>query len=233
MKFKLMGLFSAALLALAAGSGAALAGTLTWNFYTLTGSPGEPGYDLGSNLATFTQNGQGLFVEAGTQSGCGSISNWCPDFTTDLFAKNGGPGEQGLGLTNDPYHDNEIASPDGIYLGLQDLGHATSVQIGSVQLGETWAIWGTNSFEGIGTWTEIASGVGTGAMVNYSSSLLGQFDQLIVADPLLMNQDGGNSNNIVLASITTAPEPGALALFAAGLLGCALFLSRRRYLRQR
>src|SRR6185437_4242403 len=194
MKFKLMGLFSAALLALAEGSGAAL---------------------------------------AGTQSGCGSISNWCPDFTTDLFAKNGGPGEQGLGLTNDPYHDNEIASPDGIYLGLQDLGHATRVQIGSVQLGETWAIWGTNNFAGIGTWTEIASGVGTGAMVNYSSSLLGQFDQLIVADPLLTNQDGGNSNNIVLASITTAPEPGALALFAAGLLGCALFVSRRRYLRQR
>ena len=30
----------------------------------------------------------------------------------------------------------------------------------------------------------------------------------------------------------SAPEPGALALFAAGLLGCALFVSRRRATRQ-
>jgi hypothetical protein len=232
MKLKHMGICSAALLALAAGSGAASAGTLTWNFYALTGSPAAPGRDLGSNIDTFTQNGSSLFVEAGTSSGCGPTSNWCPDFATDLYAKNAGPGEQGLGLTNDPYHDNEISDPYGIYLDLQGLGHATSVEMGSVQKGETWAIWGDNNPHGEGTWTELAWGVGTGAIVNYDSSLLANYDQLIVADPFLMNQEGGNSNNIVLQSITTAPEPGALALFGAGLLGCAMLLGRRRRARQ-
>ena len=36
-----------------------------------------------------------------------------------------------------------------------------------------------------------------------------------------------SNNNIVLMSVTTVPEPGTLALFAAGLLGCALFVRRR------
>jgi hypothetical protein len=37
---------------------------------------------------------------------------------------------------------------------------------------------------------------------------------------------GGNTNDTL--DISTVPEPGTLALFGAGLLGCALLLSRRR-----
>lgn len=228
MKIKLAGMCSAALLAFAAGSGAASAGPITWNFYTLTGSPAAPGKDLGSNIYFFAQGGSTIFAEAGTSSGCGSESNWCPDLNTDLYAKNNGPGEQGLGLTNDPYKDDEISYPDGIYLNLQDAGHATNVKIGSVQPGETWAVWGINTVGGIGTWTELGWGTGTGSVVNFDSSLLGGYDQLIVSDPFLANQGTGNSNNIVLESITTVPEPGSLALFAAGLLGCAVVVARRR-----
>ncbi len=41
-----------------------------------------------------------------------------PNSTQDLFGKNGGTGEQGLGLTNDPTHDNEITSGSFIQLDI-------------------------------------------------------------------------------------------------------------------
>jgi hypothetical protein len=232
MKLKLAAIGSAMLLAFAAGPGPASATTLNWNFYTLGGSPSSPGKSLGTTSTFFTQDGMSLLVVSANSNGCTApYSTWCPG-SGDLYVKNGGlPGERGLGLTNDPYKEGEIGNPYGIYLGLQDVGHATDVEMGSVQKGETWSVWGSN---GNGTtWTELGSGVGTGSIVNFNASMLAGYDQLIVADPFLANQTGGtDSNNIVLMGITTVPEPGALALFGAGLLGCALFVGRRRHVRQ-
>lgn len=230
MKLKL-----AALCTLAAFAGAhavtpASAATLNWNFYSLTGMPASPGsttwpgQSTASPTATFSQAGVDLYVEAATSSGCSApYSQWCPG-SGDLYAKNGGPGEQGLGLTNDPYPYDEIGNPYGIYLNPSQ-GYISSVQLGSVQSGETWSIWGSDNPNGY-SWTLLGSGMG-GGTVNFTSPKLAGYDQLIIADPYLYNLKGGNSNDVVLESITTVPEPGTLALFAAGLLGCALFLRRR------
>lgn len=38
----------------------------------------------------------------------------------------------------------------------------------------------------------------------------------------------GAPSQLTFQNVTEAPEPGALALFGAGLLGCALFIGRRR-----
>ena len=225
MKLKLAALGSALLLACAA-TAPVMANTITWNFYTLGGSPAAPGTSMNSTSATFQQGGIFLQVVSATSSGCTQpYSSWCPG-TGDLYVKNGGTGEQGLGLTNDPYKNNEIANPNGIYLS-PNQGFISSIQLGSVQAGETWSIWGSN--DGL-DWSELGWGTGTGngATVNYNSPTLLNYDQIIVADPYLMNQGMGSSNNVVLACITTVPEPGTLALFAAGLLGCALVVARRR-----
>lgn len=225
MKLKIATLWSLALL-LGTAALPASASSLTWDFFTLTGSPAAPGYSLGTTHTTFTQSGESLTLWSYTSSGCTGGASWCAG-TGDLYARNeGAPDEQGLGLTNDQYPYNEISYPNGIYVNLTQTGPATDVMIGSVQgtstSGETWAIWGSNNGS---SWTELGQGMGGGTVNFNNASLLAGYDQLIIADPSLTPYV--NSNDILLASITTVPEPGTLALFAAGLLGCALFLRRR------
>ncbi len=207
----------------------ASASSLTWDFFTLTGSPAAPGYSLGTTHTTFTQSGESLTLWSYTSSGCTGGASWCAG-TGDLYSRNlGTADEQGLGLTNDHYPYDEISYPNGIYVNLANSGRASDVMLGSVQgtstSGETWAIWGSNNGS---TWTELGHGMG-GGVVNFNdSSLLSGYGQLIITDPSLTPYL--NSNDILLASITTdgVPEPGTLALFGAGLLGCALLIARRR-----
>lgn len=231
MKRTIAALLSVVALAGAATATPALAGTLNWDFYSLTGSPAQPGVALGTTQ-TFYQGGFSLFAESATSPGCSvsmSSCDWSPGFA-QLYAKNGGSAdEQGLGLTGDPSGDHEIYYPNGIYLNLSEAGgHATSVMIGSIQgsstNGESWAVYGSNNGS---SWTLLGHGMG-GMTADFNAASLGGYNQLIVSDP--SGTPYTNSNDVVLMSITTSsvPEPGTLALFAAGLLGCVLFVSRRR-----
>lgn len=233
MKLKNATLWSLAVL-LGAVALPASASNLTWNFFTLTGSPAAPGYSLGTTHTTFTQSGESLTLWSYTSAGCAGGAAWCAG-TGDLYARNeGAADEQGLGLTNDHYPYNEISYPNGIYVNLANAGPATDVMIGSIQgtstSGETWAIWGSNNGS---TWTELGHGMGGGTVNFDDTSILSGYNQLIIADPTLTPYL--NSNDILLASITTdaVPEPGTLALFAAGLLGCALLVARRRRITRR
>ena len=51
---------------------------------------------------------------------------------------------------------------------------------------------------------------------------------LTVVDMFSANASGFDPSYSVDPTLVQAPEPGALAMFAAGLLGCALFINRRR-----
>src|SRR5579872_5738003 len=69
-----------------------------------------------------------------------------------LFAKNGGVGETGLGMSTDPAGNNEInaAVKDGIQI---DFSNALAAQpngtvtmtVGSAQANEGWALYGSNT----------------------------------------------------------------------------------------
>ena len=185
MNLKLAGLCSVAMLACAAATPQASAGTLSWNFFTLNGgSAGDsyPGYDMGSPAAQWTQSTTVLSADAGVQ--CGA-NNWCQG-SEDLYAKNGGsPSEQGLGLTSD-LPDNEISNPYGIGLWLNN-GHFTSVTIGSLQAGESWSVWG-QTMEG--SWTELAAGINNGSggdVVTYNLPVLNNYTGVVVSDPYASN----------------------------------------------
>ena len=228
MKLKIAAVLSAAALIGAAAATPALAGTINWNFYQLAGSPAQPGTALGTSQ-TFSQDGFSLTATSYTSPGCNTAMSscaWTPG-TENLYAKNGGSAaEQGLGLTGDPAGDNEIYYPNGIYLNLSQAGgHASDVVIGSLQgtttNGESWAVYGSNNGT---TWTLLGHGMG-GLTENFNSASLADYNQLVISDPA--STPYTNSNDVVLESVTTVPEPGTLALFAAGLLGCALFLRRR------
>ena len=223
MKLKLAAVCSATLLAFAAASAPAFAGMMNWNFLTLAGNPAQPGASLMGTSYTFTQGSMSLTANSMTLSG----SSWVMG-TADLYAKNGGTAdEDGLGLTGDPSGAHEIYYPNGIELtGFS--GHISDVMIGSLQgtasNGESWAVFGSND----GTaWTELGSGMG-GLTENFNSASLMGYSDLIITDPSATPYL--NSNDIVLMGVTTTtvPEPGTLALFGAALLGCALFISRRR-----
>ncbi|MGC8519550.1 MAG: PEP-CTERM sorting domain-containing protein [Steroidobacteraceae bacterium] len=51
---------------------------------------------------------------------------------------------------------------------------------------------------------------------------------LTVVDTFSTSSTGFDPSYSVDTTLVQAPEPGALAMFAAGLLGCALFINRRR-----
>lgn len=235
MRTKLIGLFSAGALAWALAASPAVAtgipgptsGSTTWNFYTLGGSPASPGMSLATPAYTFTQGTQSLTAYAMQLS---STYGWV-GIPASLYIKNGGSTtEQGLGLNNDPYGPNggydEIAYPNGIELtGFS--GHISSVTIGSLQSGEDFQILGGNN----NVWTSLDTGSGTPVSQTYSGANLMGYSDLIVWDPNSSASTASGSNDIVLQSVTTVPEPGTLALLSFGLAAVGFAVSRRRKVR--
>jgi hypothetical protein len=139
-------------------------------------------------------------------------------FPTDLWYKHDGAGETGIGLKDDPAGEHEIAGTN--FVEFTDAG-ITSIKLGSVQSGESYALYGSNTLGVRGTHL-IASGNSNDATISGLVALDSGYTYLSLGIGTVVDPGDGN---ILLASATYAPsvpEPGTpemlLTLAIVGLL---------------
>ena len=148
----------------------------------------------------------GLVAACGNASGCSSLTVFISDtgFTTPV-----GMGDFTTGLAN-----NQMG------LGTGTVMQTAYYDAGNAYMGETGTI-GSITLNGFGSQTVSGGGPASGM---YSLTLVDTFSASCnTAGCAAFSIDG---------NISDVPEPGTLALFGAGLLGCGLFLVRRRRARQ-
>ena len=191
---------------------------------------------LGSTAAGNTMLGTS-FTQAGAATPgttCGSsltltspASNPLNGTTTNpvqLFNKQAGVGETGIGLTNDPSGDFEVTVGSSILIDVSGVLNSTgtmalSVDANSVQSGEGWSLSGGGSV--------LASGTGPG----YVNGTEVPFTLPTGVTTLTFTATTGN---VLLASFDSpeqgvpgTPEPASLAILGASLVGFGLM--RRRW----
>jgi hypothetical protein len=199
-----------------------------WSFATPTGPQGQSHNYVGSdgtllNAQAFGPNGSGSGLPGPVQ----------------LFGKNNGGDENGVGLTNDPTGDNEITMGSFIQLTIDHLFSSTTLSFmaGSTTSGEAWAVFGTNtpgSNSGIPAGATNLLSCNSGVSSNCEGNL--NFNSMGFTFLDVTETTAGINGNILLAKLDgTVAVPGPIV--GAGLPGliaaCGGLLALARRCRQK
>ena len=196
------------------------AATVVWDFTNLTDQA------IGTSQ-NYTSGGQ-------TITAYGFI---IPSTATNLYQKQQGAGEQGIGIA--AQGDHEIDKNQFIQIGVTNinLGNTISFQFGSTTTGtnpgssttvnEGWQIYGSNTLGTLGALI-------TGWSCTFTGSNNCETDTTFTIGSNIFKYYGVTSTggDVLLAKFDAAvnpvPLPGALPLFASGLAGLGLLRWRRK-----
>jgi hypothetical protein len=204
-----------------AGAVSLWAGNAQAIVWDLSGGVAPPGTPAGTSL-DFTVGGIKITAAGFTNNG----------FTTSatLFEKNGGAGEIGLGLTNDPTGDNEIT---GFNLIRIDFSAAKAAgvtnfdfQFGSTTGTESWAVFASNS--PTSGFLQVASGND-----ELPRTIIGPVSNFYYfkENSATGCPSSTSCNNVLLAEVSgvaAVPEPGTWVMMLLGFLGLGFAFRQSR-----
>lgn len=191
--------------------------TLTWNFNSPTGA-------LGTSQTYYSNPDNVAITAYGFTCSNADLSN-CT--TKDLYGKNDGVNENGLGLANGG--DNEIQTNQFVQLDLTNLFKllplGETFTIDSVQLGEGFAFYQSNT-QGVAG-TLLSTYVGTGpTQVSQPLTLSAANGDFISVAAYGTGDVAIHSLSATIGSVD-APEPATLALVGGALIGLASLRRRK------
>ena len=210
MNFEKAAILGLTLVGIVTGSNSAQATAINWNLSADTG-----------NLGT-TES----YVSGGISITAAGFSSSSFNHPTDLYGKNNGGDENGLGLTDDPSHDNEISGTNLIRIDFSNARSAGitgfSFSMNSSTDGEDWIVYGSNSAtSGL---TEVA--VGSDEVLHNLTGTAGAYKYYFFGDEFSWSDD-----NVLLATVSgvtaAVPEPSTWAMMILGFAGVG-FMSYRR-----
>jgi len=219
-----LGMFAAGAMSIAASSASA---SVVFDFGVGPNGVSTSSW-AGSQGVSHAYTASGLTV---TASAFGAPKNGHAD---QLYGKDLGGDENGLGMTNDPSGQNEIYYNKGfIQLDLSQLyGHIVAgsddLSFGSSTQNEQWTIYGSNTAGVLGSILLPGSKtlVGSGGAENTLVQLTGNYRYY---DVVSTSSSGGK--NVLLKSLTVSPTPEpatwAMMLMGVGAVG-GLLRNRRK-----